>query len=324
MRPLVLALAVVGAAAFGLIAQDTIFHSSANVVTVTVSAIDKNGRPVSDLTPGELTLLDDGRVRELASFSQDLDVPLTLGLVVDVSGSQREFIKKHRKDLRQFLRQVIHHGDRAFLISVPSLALLAVDLTDSVPELESAVKELDGQRLRGQIIGGGCPGFSTRVYMGTNCGTLLWNGVWGAARMRLRRIEGRKAILVLSDGQDTGSERTLTSAIEAAQGADAPVYTIGSEPSATVAFFTPALRSRNALGLSYLQHLSDETGGAYFKAARNPEKIFSQIEGELRHLYVLSFSLPEEERDGKFHRLEVQTSRPGVRLRARAGYVAEF
>jgi VWFA-related protein len=233
-------------------------------------------------------------------------------------------VKKHRKDLRQFLRQVLHPGDQAFLVSVPSLALLTVDLTNSTSELDSAVKDLDGQHMRGRILGGACPGVSARVYMGTNCGTLLWNGVWGSARLRLRNVEGRKAILVLSDGQDTGSEHTLSAAIEAAQGADAPVYTIGSEPSATIAFFTPALRSRNSMGLSYLQHLSDETGGAYFKAARNPEKIFSQIEGELRHLYVLSFALPEAERDGKYHKLEVQSSREGVRLRARAGYIAEF
>lgn len=324
MRPLVFALTVAGVAGAGLLAQETIFRSSANVVTVTVSAIDKNGRPVPDLKPDEFTLYDDGQVREINSFSQDLDVPLTLGLVVDVSGSQREFIKKHRKDLRQFLRQVMHPGDRAFLISVPSLALLTVDLTDSAAELDAAVKDLDGQRMRGDIVGGACPGFSARTYMGMNCGTLLWNGVWGSARLRLRKVEGRKAILVLSDGQDTGSEHSLSSAIEAAQGADAPVYTIGSEPSSTVAFFTPALRSRNALGLSYLQHLADETGGGYFKAARDPSKIFSQIEGELRHLYVLSFSLPEAERDGKYHRLEVKSSREGIRLRARAGYIAEF
>src|SRR5262245_10520564 len=246
MRPLVLALAVAAAAVVGLIAQDTIFHSSAKVVTVTVSAIDKNGRPVSNLSPEEFTLLDDGRTREINSFTQEMDIPLTLALVVDVSGSQREFVKKHRKDLRQFLRQVIHHGDQAFLVSVPSLAMLTVDLTDSVQELETAVKELDGQRMQGEILGGACPGISLRMYIGSNCGTLLWNGVWGSARMKLRKIQGRKAILVLSDGQDTGSEHTLSATIEAAQAADAPVYTIGSEPAATIAFFTPALRSRNA------------------------------------------------------------------------------
>lgn len=322
MRGAVLAIAVLIVAALGLIAQETIFHTSAKVVTVTVSVTDKNGHPVSDLKPGDLSLYDDGRVREIHSFSHDSDVPLTLALVADVSGSQREFVKKHRNDLRQFLKQVIHTGDRVFLVTVPDLALLTVDLTTSVTEMDAAVREMDGKE-RGEILGGACPTFSPHDFIGRNCGTLLWNGVWGAARQRLRNIEGRKAILVLSDGQDTGSEHTLMTAIEAAQGADSPVYSIGSEPMTHIAFISGAIRSRNALGLEALRTLSDQTGGGYFKATRDPGKIFSQIEAELRHLYVLSFALPEAERDGRFHRLEVKSKRAGLRVRARSGYVAE-
>src|SRR4051812_19885829 len=115
MRRGVLAFTAVVVAAFGLLAQDTIFHTSAKVVTVTVSVTDKNGHPVADLRSGDLQLLDDGQPRELGSFTHDLNVPLTLALVADVSGSQREFVRKHRNDLRQFLKQVIHPGDRAFL-----------------------------------------------------------------------------------------------------------------------------------------------------------------------------------------------------------------
>lgn len=322
MRGAVLVLAVLIAAAFGLIAQDTIFHTSAKVVTVTVSVTDKSGHPISDLQSDELSLYDDGRAREIHSFGHDSDVPLTLALVADVSGSQREFVKKHRNDLRQFLKQVIHAGDHILLVTVPDLALLTVDLTESVPEMDSAIRELDGKE-RGEILGGACPSFSPHDFVGRNCGTLLWNGVWGAARQRLRNIEGRKAILVLSDGQDTGSEHTLMTAIEAAQGADSPVYAIGSEPMAHVAFISGAMRSRNALGLEALRTLSEQTGGGYFKAAKDPGKIFSQIEAELRHLYVLSFALPETERDGRFHRLEVKSKRAGLRVRARSGYIAE-
>ncbi len=324
MRRAGFALAAVAAAALGLLAQDTIFHTSAKVVTVTVSVTDKNGHPISDLTPEELTLYDDGRIREIHSFNQDLNVPLTLGLVADISGSQREFVKKHRRDLRLFLTQVIHPGDRAFLVSVPDLAMLTVDLTDSTDRLDAGIRELDLGRQRGEILGGTCPEVWPRLFNGQNCGTLLWNGVWGAAKLRLWTAQGRKAILVLSDGQDTGSQHTLRTAIEAAQGADAPVYTIGSEPFGRIAFISSAIRARNDTGLDSLRILSEETGGGYFKATRDPAKIFSQIEAELRHLYVLSFALPEADRDGKFHKLEVKSSRTGARVRARAGYIAEF
>src|SRR3569832_1931608 len=98
MRSGVLTLAVISVGALGLLAQDTIFHTSAKVVTVTVSVTDKTGHSIADLKPGDVQLLDDGRPRDLKSFTHDLNVPLTLGLVADVSGSQREFVRKHRND----------------------------------------------------------------------------------------------------------------------------------------------------------------------------------------------------------------------------------
>jgi VWFA-related protein len=276
--------------------------------------MDKSGRPIPDLQRDELKLYDNGQPREIRSFNRDTDLPLTLGLVADISSSQSEYIRKHREDLRQFLRQVLHEGDRAFLVSVSKQSTLTVDLTDSFDSLDTAINDLEMERPIGDPFGGLCR---------STCGTLLWNGVWGSAKLRLDALEGRKAILVLSDGQDDGSERSLSATIEAAQGADAPVYTIGSEPLALAAWIAPGMKVINQMGLGRLKKLSEETGGGYFKATKNPAKIFDQIEAELRHLYVLSFTLPEADRDGKFHKLEVKSSRAGVTVRSRAGYFAE-
>ncbi len=208
MRLLYLAGVVFSASLLLLRADDTIFRASTELVTVSFSAMDKNGRPVADLKAQELTLFDNGRRREIHSFNRDTDLPLTLGLVADISSSQSEYIRKHREDLRQFLHQVLHEGDHAFLVSVSKRSTLAVDVTDSHHSLDAAVNDLEMDRPEGEAFGGVCR---------STCGTLLWNGVWGSAKLRLSRIEGRKAILVLSDGQDDGSLHSLSSTIEAAQ-----------------------------------------------------------------------------------------------------------
>lgn len=301
-----------------LLAQDAIFHTGTQLVTVTVSVTDKNGRPITDMKADEFTLLDDKRPREVESFAQEMDAPLTLGLVVDNTGSQAQFIQQHRKDLLQFLRQVLQPRDRAFLVSIRGPAWLVADVTDSQEDLADATVNRP-RHMTGEPFGGDCPAFIPVPFAGKGCGSLIWNGVWGAAKLRLHREQGRKAILLLSDGQDTGSEHGIGATIEAAQGADAPVYTLAST-GIPLGIGSLAMRS---MGLSRLKRLSEETGGGYFKATKNPATIFAQIEAELRHLYVLSFVLPESDRDGKFHKLTVKSSRPGVRVRARAGYVAE-
>lgn len=321
-RNSVFVFAVVLLAAIAIAAQEPIFSTSAQVLTVTVSITDRDGRPITDIRRDELTILDDGRRREIQSFSQSSDVPLTLGLVVDNSGSQHEYVERHRDDMRQFLRQVLHKGDRAFLVAIPGPAVLEQDVTDSVKDLTKAVDDL-GDRVRiprgmnqAKFFGGPC-----RASVG--CGSLIWNGVWGSAGLKLYKAKGRKAILLMSDGEDTGSDHNLKDAIEAAQAADAPVYTIGS---ASVMNMRGAPRNVRIVangGLGELRRLSEETGGAYFDAPEDPTDVFAQIEAELRNLYVLSFGVPEQDRDGRFHRLVVTSKRDGARVRSRAGYVAE-
>ncbi len=335
MRFLVPVLVVAILAALGLTAQETIFRSSAQVLTVTVSVTGKDGRPIPDIQRDELTVLDDGRRRDIQTFSQSSDVPLILGLVVDNSGSQQAYIDKHRDDMQQFLRQVLHPGDRAFLVGVPGPSVLEQDITESVKDLTKAVNRLGDSGMGAfgrapQTFGGPC--------LSGKCGSLIWNGVWASAGLKLYKQKGRKAILLLSDGQDTGSNHSLKDTIEAAQAADAPVYTIGSVPMIVSGFGgrgprggrgrpsgrgVPNNGAMAESGLENLRQLSDETGGAYFDAPEDPTRVFSQIEAELRNLYVLTVGVPEQDRDGRFHRLVVTSNRDGARVRSRSGYVAE-
>jgi VWFA-related protein len=252
-------------------------------------------------------------------------------------------VDKHREDMQQFLRQVLHKGDRAFLVAIPGPAVLEQDITDSVKDLTRAVDRLgSGMRFmgaaRGQVksFGGPCP-------TGSGCGSLIWNGVWGSAGPKLYKEKGRKAILLMSDGQDTGSTHSLKDTIEAAQAADTPVYAIGSIPQiggrgGPGPFGGPGPGGRGPrrppggggmpkemviTGLDAMRELSDATGGNYYDAPEDPTKVFAEIEAELRNLYVLTFGVPEQDRDGRFHSLLIKSKRPGTFVRARSGYVAE-
>jgi VWFA-related protein len=286
------------------------------MVPVTFSATDDKGAPIRDLQRGELKLTDDQRPRAITSFGQERDLPLTVGLVVDMSASQARFYEGHRQDMRRFVENVLKPGDRAFLMSFgdKNQIRLVTDLTGSAEELGRGVEALDR-----------CGRGSRKPFA---CRSPIWSAVFTAARSKMKNITGRKALVLLSDGEDTGGPHTLTDAIEAAQDADAPIYAMVFNPFAgRIALLAPVapvalLESKRAEG--GMRRLAEETGGRYYDASKKGTAagIFAQIEEDLRNLYVVGFSVPESDRDGKFHQLEVETTRAGVKIRARKGYIA--
>ena len=287
-----------------------------NEVTVAVSISNRNGAPVRNLRREDFTILDNGQPREIQSFWQETDLPLTIGLIVDVSGSQRGVVGKHFETITQFLTQVIGPRDRAFLVTVGNTTVrLVTDLTGSVPELRAGVDAIKRSKGAGALFGEFCrPGRSN--FGLKTCDTVLWDGVYSAARLRMKTLTGRKALIVLSDGADIGSLHTLTDAMEAAQSADTLAYTI--QYLAPLYRFNPIFKRTRAR----LQRLSDGTGAKAFDAPKDPGPVFAEIEDDLRHLYVLGFTPSEDARDGKFHRLEIKTPKVDAMVRARAGYTA--
>lgn len=297
-----------------------VFQSSTSVVHVTVSVTDRDGRPIRDLQRDEFQLFDNGKPRDIQYFGQETNSPLMLGLIIDMSGSQARFWERHRNNVRRFIGQVLGPMDSAFLVAVPAWAILVTDLTRDRNELFDGV---DSMGLRGQpgaAFGGPCDMLGPTVRR--NCGTLLWNGVWASAKQKLRLQEGRKALIVMSDGLDTGSQHSLSETIEAAQSADTPVYTIKADPMGTTGWAAPAMMIARKQKTGQLDKLAEETGGRHFKEEADSSTIFKEIEEELRSLYVLGFNLPQDQHDGKFHKLEVRSTRHGVRVRSRKGYVA--
>jgi VWFA-related protein len=312
--PLMLAAAVMSG-------QKADIRVDVGLVTITCAVTDKNGTPAKLLHPSDFQLQDNGREQKIEHLWQEADLPLTIGLIVDVSGSQSEFIGSHRQTVAKFLAQVLGPKDRAFMATVATEVKLVTDMTRSVDELRRGVNDIDGLQIHGTQFGESC--MQAVPLMGCG-GTALWMGVYAAARQKMRWASGRKALIVLSDGFDTGSPHNLEDAIESLQDASTVVYAIkfvDPELSALQAGVSSLRKKETYRGL---ERLTDETGGYTFP---NPEgkleEIFSKIETDLRSQYVIGFTPPEEARDGRFHKLELKMTRTDLAVRARNGYYAQ-
>ena len=322
-----LCLIVLGIAVPCLAQNSSDIRVDVDLVRVAVSVTDSAGKPVQDMRQDEFTLFDNGKTRPIQYMWKEADLPLTIGLVVDISGSQMKYFGEHRQTMGQFLEQVLRPQDQAFLVSVAGQVRLITDFTNSLEKLQAGVARLGGKPLAGIELGEPCfPPNRVRPPMRrfpirlppSLCGgpSVLWHGIYTAARLKMKPVDGRKAMILLTDGLDTGSIHSLTDAIEASQNAETLVYTI--RYAALPALAAPGLAFRGSRGL---RRLSEETGGrAYAAPQEGPAEIFTQIEAELRNLYVLGFAVPETARDGKVHMLEAKSKRKGVTLRARKSY----
>jgi VWFA-related protein len=295
-----------------LLAQD--IRVDVELVRIPCTVTDKQGVPAKNLKAEDFTIRDNGVKRPVKYFARDTDLPLTIGLVVDLSGSQRRFAEMHRRSLERFFRQILRKGDRVFLASLERDVRLVQDFTDSVEALDSAIERL--QPRNGARMGQPCP--TKEVFLQGSrsmtipiCGgSVIWDAVYYASE-KLRTVDGRKAILLLTDGEDSGSPHSLTQTIGMAQAAEAIVYPIRSS------VFGQRMRDK---GKKALNQLAEGTGGRLFEASRvsDSEGVFVQIQRELREQYVLGFNA-DGPRDGSFHELKVSVPR-GLKVRTRSGY----
>jgi VWFA-related protein len=276
-------------------AQQADFSTAVNVVNVLVTVRDKQGQLVRGLAKDDFTLEEDGRAQPIRYFSPQAGQPLTLGLLVDVSGSQRTVLAQQRLASQQFLDQVLHDPmDHAFLVRFDRQVELLKDLS---------LLELDRKNNAAQ-------------------GTALYDAIVFGAR-RLAGQAGRKALIVLSDGYDTSSSASLAAAVETAQRADALVYSIRFLDRDIFAFQVPASQGGSPVpreGRRVLERLAKETGGGYFDltAAETLERIYGRIEDELRNQYSLGFT-PVSSRPG-YRKIRVSVKRKGLTVQARDGY----
>lgn len=285
-----------------------------NVVNILCSVRDNKGALVADLGKDDFVVLEEGKPQEIRYFSRQTDRPLTIGLLVDVSGSQKNLLETEKRTADQFLTKVIRKQDLAFLISFGPDAELVQDSTNSIPLLRSGLESLRIQESFSGVYPGPVPTANKPR------GTVLYDAVYLAAVEKLRFETGRKAVVVITDGVDMGSKVKLSDAIEAAQKADVIVYSIHYVDPRAYGF--PAYGV--AAGESDLRRMSEETGGRLFKVDRKNtlDRIFQQIEEEMRSQYAIGYVPQEAPAPGAYRRVEVRTKQKGLKVQARKGYYA--
>jgi VWFA-related protein len=303
---------------------------------------DKQGRIVQNLTKDDFDLSEEGRPQVIKYFSQESNLPLTLGLLVDTSMSQRRVLGQERTASERFLQQVLREDkDQAFVIHFDHDVELLQDLTSSRKKLAAALEQLElpqqqQQRQRGGWSGPGGrgPGGQRGQHGG---GTSLYDSVLLASDELMKQQTGRKALIMLTDGVDNGSRVSLSSAIESAQRADTLVYSIlFADPEAYGGFGGggfggprmgrrgggyPPRREEHPDGKKILQRLSKETGGGFFEVSKKQtiEKIYDQIQEELRNQYSLGYT---PDAGTGYRKIQLTVKKNGLIVQTRDGYYA--
>ena len=288
-----------------------------DIVNVLASVRDKRGALVSTLEKNDFTVLEDGKPQEIKYFTKETDLPLTIGLLVDVSGSQRNLIDIERKAASEFFTQVLRKKDMAFLISFGEESELLQDYTNSARLLKDGL----GQLRPSSGVGGLHPG--PVPTMGGPRGTVLYDAVYLAANDKLKSEVGRKVIVVITDGVDQGSRLSLNQAVEAAQKSDAVIYCIDyNDPSAYGGGFGISLGG--GAGGGTMHKLSDETGGRTYKVDRKHtlEQVFKELQDEMRSQYSIGYAPANDKKDGTYRKIEIKLANKDLKAQARKGYYA--
>jgi len=305
-------------------------------VSVLATVRDKHGTTISNLTKDDFVLDEDGRPQTINYFARESDLPLRLGLLVDTSLSQRRLLEQERSASYGFLDHLLREDkDLAFVIHFDREVELLQDFTPLRPKLQAALQSLQTPQFdAGRGGGGGSGGRGSRQRGG---GTLLYDAIYLAANELMSKQQGRKALIILSDGVDHGSKESLTTAIETAQRADTVVYSIlfkdeegyGSPGGGMMrpgggghhgGRYPPEARPD---GKKILQQISKETGGRLFEVSKKEtvDKIYGEIEEELRNQYSLGYT-PDKNAGPGYHKIQVTTKQKDLVVQARDGYYA--
>jgi VWFA-related protein len=284
-----------------------------NLVNILASVRDKRGGLVANLEKLDFTVLEDGKPQEIKYFERDTDLPLTIGLLIDVSRSQENLIDIERRAASAFFAQVLQKKDEAFLISFGEESELLQDYTNSAKLLTSAMNGLQVS----SGVGGIGPGPVPTV--GQPRGTVLYDAIYLAASEKLKGEVGRKCIVVITDGVDEGSKLKIDEAVEGAQKADTVIYSIDYSDSAFYGFLGGA-----GGGYSALKRMSDETGGHVYQVDRKHslEEVFKELQDEMRSQYSIGYTPINDKKDGSYRKLDVRTIDKTQKVEARKGYYA--
>jgi len=283
-------------------------HVDVRLVDVAFAARGTNGTLVNNLTKDDVEVLEDAVPQKISFFARSADVPLTLGLIVDFSGSQEHFQKQHHRDLETFLKEVLGPRDRAFLVAFGNRVRLISDLSQSPEELVEKWERFEkGERKFPEL---GPP-------EDRELGTAFYDAIYYSVTEKLAGIQnGRKALLVFSDGEDNSSSHHMLDAIESAQNENVLVYSIRYTETKH-----GRLNARNKYGIRVMDRIAHDTGGIHFDAAKTDTRsYFRQIGEELRSSYELAYYPTNPARDDSFRKIAIRPRQPGLTVRCKTGY----
>ena len=326
------------------------------VVTMVATVRDKHGKLIRDLSKDDFVLQQDGHAQTIRYFAQESDAPLTLGFLVDTSMSQRRVLDQERAASRTFVDHLLREDrDKGFLIHFDREVELLQDLTPSRQKIEAALEQVGAPQFSQTSAGGSGnggsgsdPGRGGRGGRGIGGGTLLYDAIYLASDEVTKKQQGRKALIVLSDGVDRGSKESLQEAIATAQRADTQVYTVlfadkdaygGGQRGG--GFGGPRLggggiggggiggrggqrrpEEPRPDGKKIMEQIAKETGGRFFEVTKKQtiDQIYSEIDEELRHQYSLGYTPEMADAFSGYHKLSLTTKQKDLEVQTRDGY----
>lgn len=300
-----------------------------NLVNVGFTARNPQGALVDALTENDISVFEDGVQQKIAYLKRSVDAPLTLGLIVDGSGSQEKLAKEHQHDLGIFLKDVLGPNDRAFLVYFGNHLRLLSDYSQSSEELMSRYEAYTKTENHTVILGIGSKKNKKNAdepkipELGPQeereAGTAYFDAIYYSVAEKLAQETGRRALIIFSDGEDNSSEYDQMSAIEAAQSSDVLIFTIRYTENGKKG----QLSARNKYGVRVMARVAKETGGADFDARKmDPHEYFKQIGEELRSMYEAGYYSTNSDKDETFRKVLVKPTIEGVKIRSKPGYYA--
>ena len=305
--------------------SDDVLRVETNLTNILFTAADKQKRFVDYIKRDDVRVLEDGTPQQIFTFQQNVDLPLSLAILIDTSGSEERTLPEEKAAARSFLESVMRaNKDEAAVVSFTGEVTLEQGLTGNVARLRRAIDQVEfvppsGYIGGGVVVGGTPPISGTQQSLAGS--TAIWDAIWATSNELLSDAaeHTRRAIILLTDGDDTISQVHMQDAINRATKADALIYAIG-------------IGDRYQFGINEgaLRKITEGTGGrAYFpRNERELRDAFAQIERDLREQYLVAYSSSNKARDGSYRRVTIEIVNPelrkeNLRLNYRPGYFAK-